>query len=245
MFYKTIIKIIINMSLRKAVSIIVQTNWMKDLLIKNTKLLENKISVIYPHTSFSISEKTKKYMNSYIYPTTPVPYKNIEVIINAVKNLLDNGVKTTVYITINGDENEYARKIKLLNNETKEYIKLIGRLNKNKLYEMYCANALIFPSYIETFGLPLLEARLSQSFIIASDMPFSREILNGYELASFFNPFSGIELSEKMIDYLKKINTCNMKNKYMDNSSIIESTFSPKNTWGKIIELIDSIIKVK
>ena len=43
----------------------------------------------------------------------------------------------------------------------------------------------LFPSYIETFGLPLLEAKELNGIVLASDRPFSHEILDGYDKAIF------------------------------------------------------------
>ena len=44
----------------------------------------------------------------------------------------------------------------------------------------------MFPSIVETFGLPLLEAKLSKTKIFCMETDFSREILTGYESALFF-----------------------------------------------------------
>ena len=51
---------------------------------------------------------------------------------------------------------------------------------------MYAKSILVFPSYVESFGLPLLEAKLTETYIIASDTPFCREILNEYDKVEFF-----------------------------------------------------------
>jgi len=52
---------------------------------------------------------------------------------------------------------------------------------------MYTKSVLIFPSYIETFGLPILEAKLSRCPIVAADTAFAREILCRYKIVKFFN----------------------------------------------------------
>jgi glycosyltransferase involved in cell wall biosynthesis len=48
-------------------------------------------------------------------------------------------------------------------------------------------NALVFPSYIETFGLPLTEAAFFGLPIIAADLPYAKEVLDGYEGVTFVN----------------------------------------------------------
>ena len=63
---------------------------------------------------------------------------------------------------------------------------------------------MIFPSYIETFGLPLLEAKKCDTIILASDCPFSHEILDDYDKVYYFNPFDAKELSKLMETVINK-----------------------------------------
>ncbi len=64
---------------------------------------------------------------------------------------------------------------------------------------LYLDSALIFPSYIETVGLPMLEARRHGRRIMASDRPFSREVLAGYPNAQFFDPFDSAALARAIL----------------------------------------------
>ena len=50
----------------------------------------------------------------------------------------------------------------------------------------YEKSVLLFPSYIETIGLPILEARAVKSPILLSDCLYSKSIAGNYELADFF-----------------------------------------------------------
>ena len=45
---------------------------------------------------------------------------------------------------------------------------------------------MLFPSTCESYGLPLLEAKINKLKIIASDMKFVYDICNPYKV---FNPF--------------------------------------------------------
>ena len=57
---------------------------------------------------------------------------------------------------------------------------------------------MVFPSYLETFGYPLAEARKLGAIVLASDTPFSRELLKDYKNAYFFNPFDATQLANLM-----------------------------------------------
>jgi glycosyltransferase involved in cell wall biosynthesis len=50
----------------------------------------------------------------------------------------------------------------------------------------YQTRAVIFPSEIETFGLPLIEARSTNTPVLAIDLPYAREVLNGYANVKYF-----------------------------------------------------------
>lgn len=58
-------------------------------------------------------------------------------------------------------------------------------MKREVVFEMYSKSVLVFPSFVESFGMPLLEARMSNSVILASDQNFSREILKDYNNAYF------------------------------------------------------------
>lgn len=103
-----------------------------------------------------------------------------------------------VIFTLKGDENSHIKK---LYNEIKEQglpIEFIGKISRQQVFDLYSKSVLLFTSYIETFRLPMLEAKLHKGIIIASDCPFSHEILDGYENAYFFDPFNPIELKNLM-----------------------------------------------
>jgi glycosyltransferase involved in cell wall biosynthesis len=55
----------------------------------------------------------------------------------------------------------------------------------------------VFPSLVESFGHPLVEAMASKLPILASDIPVCREICG--EAALYFNPFDAQDLADKML----------------------------------------------
>ena len=105
-------------------------------------------------------------------------------------------------------------------------------LSREDLYQAYVDNILIFPSYIETIGLPLLEAQYTNTLIFAADCPYSREVLEGYHNAYFFHPFQPQELADLMHKAIKgEIPFCLSDNK--------EKGFHQEHhTWDVILENI-------
>lgn len=107
-----------------------------------------------------------------------------------------------VIFTLNGNENKNIKKLKKIVEEENLPIEFIGYIDINSVYDYYSKSILIFPSYIETFGLPMLEAKMHKSPILASNCPFSHEILDGYEKVQFFDPFNSFDLYKKIKMFL-------------------------------------------
>lgn len=208
--YQNIISKIIRKSIKKADKVIVQTKWMQNLCIRETKERPEKFVVETPTLVNEIKGKYKeknkeknKDIVTFFYPAGAHVYKNHELIVKAVAHMCDSGIKNfQVIFTLVGDENKVTKKISEEIYDKKLPIKLIGYTPIEKVYEYYQESILIFPSYIETFGLPLLEAKVHETPILASDCEFSREILNDYDKVKFFNPFDSHDLASKIVSML-------------------------------------------
>ena len=62
---------------------------------------------------------------------------------------------------------------------------------------------LLFPSYIETVGLPVYEAKSLGCPILVSDCAYARNIVNNYNKAEFFSWNDEKALAELMKKYIK------------------------------------------
>lgn len=61
-----------------------------------------------------------------------------------------------------------------------------GRRPHAELLSMYkAADGLLFPSTVETLGLPLIEAARFGIPVVAADLPYAHEVVGGYEGATF------------------------------------------------------------
>lgn len=200
--YQNVISKMIFKSIQEADKVIVQTKWIRDAAIKKANVKKEKFILKQPELNVSVKKLYTPDKNSkslFFYPASGLIYKNHEVIVNACKLLKDKGISNyKVIFTLKGDENKHIKRLKQIILDEKLPIEFIGSVGIETVYEYYSKSTLIFPSYIETFGLPMLEAKIHESPIIASDCAFSREILDGYEKVQFFNPFNFLELVELM-----------------------------------------------
>lgn len=199
--YQKYINYMIPISLRKASKIIVQTNWMKNKCIEKYGLPMDIIEVEKPvNLSIEVKceyESTNKL--NFLYPAEPLEYKNHIVILKTLKLIKKfEDFDVNVIFTFKGDENRFAKYLKKEAIKSDLPVTFSGRRPINEIYELYTKSVLLFPSLVETVGLPLIEAKKFKSPIIASGLDFTREVLGEYELLYCFDPLDPNDLLEKI-----------------------------------------------
>ncbi|WP_157924410.1 glycosyltransferase, partial [Escherichia coli] len=129
---------------------------------------------------------------SYSYKNHIILVESLNMI--GVDFLFQN--KITVIFTLDRDENsKLFDRIKKYN--LQEVVKFTGNIPRyDVLNYIYNAKALLFPSRLETFGIPLIEAVKFNSNIIVSDLPYAHDVLDGYENVKYCNPDSPEDWSE-------------------------------------------------
>lgn len=205
--YQNIIgKKIIN-SMKIADQVIVQTEWMKKASIERSMINKEKVHIVPPIIKIdnqNFFENKEESLSTFFYPASAVTYKNHDLIVQACKQLKkETDINYKVIFTLNGNENKSILKLYKEIDKQQLPIEFRGSMSREQVFELYTKSILIFPSYIETFGLPLLEAKFHMSIIFASDCAFSHEILDGYNNVYFFNPFDANTLSNLMLKSLQ------------------------------------------
>ncbi len=185
--YQHLIGCVIKKSVKSADKVIVQTKWMVEAVVKKCRVEREKVLQVFPAAPdiHPCDTDTAFRQNEFFYPSTPAIYKNNDVIFKACEILEKEGADFSVTLTI---PQRYEKK----------NIRCTGRLPYAEVLKKYEESTLLFPSYIETVGFPMLEARKAGTVVLASDCPFSREVLEHYENAYFFDPFSPVELAALM-----------------------------------------------
>ena len=186
-FRQRVICGIIRQRLCRADRVIVQTEWMKKAVAKWAGYPETQISVETPAVSVPCpAMKKEKRRNCFIYPANAYLNKNHQIIIEACRILKKQGFNDyRIQFTMSPSGGGMADRLYEVIKREDLPIDFVGHLEREELFEKYQTMVTLFPSYIETFGLPLLEARELGGEILASDRPFSHEILDGYDHAVF------------------------------------------------------------
>lgn len=183
--YRFLLKFYYKINMKYYDGIFVQSNWLKKIINESFNFEQGKIYVVRP-TPNDIKNNTDKLdcialekLNSteikLLYPTRNAKYKNIERLIEAInKYNYKNKIKVILYLTYKGKDSKY--------------IKFIGNIRYESIATLYKnVDAIIFPSLVETLGLPLQESQILNKDILVSDLEYAREVLGkeGY----YFNPY--------------------------------------------------------
>lgn len=185
--YQHLIGKLIFASVKRADKLIVQTEWMREAVAKKGGTSTEKIVKIAPNVEdlgrFRVDIPRRNDL--FFYPTSTVPYKNVACIRAAARLLERKGVTFEARLTIPEDAPQKG-------------IVCLGQVPREEVMRQFCEAALVFPSYIETFGYPLVEAAQMGAIVLAADLPFAHEVLGDYENAYYFDPFNPQALADLM-----------------------------------------------
>ena len=204
-FYKYLYRI----NIKSASAIIVQQDWMRQEFLKMYPI--DHVVVAQPNTPVNYKYKKLNEQNTkkiFIYAAYPRYFKNYERLLAAAKKLENKQiVDFEIWITIKGNENIYARKLKEEYGSLKTIVWL-GLRPRDEVFKLYDqADCLVFPSHIETWGLPISEFKASGKPMLLADLPYAHEALGEYSECCFFNVNDTDELAMLMQNVIE--NTAN------------------------------------
>ena len=223
-FYKNIYPFFVRLFINSYTNVFVQLEYIRLEFHDKFKVPLSNIHVVVPSVSkpdcseISDIDLPEEQINIF-YPATSFFYKNHDIVIKAMSHIVD--IKVALYLTVNSDDIHVTGNVDVV---------YMGRIPYSKVLSMYkSCDGLVFPSYIETYGLPLLEAASMGVPIIASDLPYAREVLAGYDGVTYV-PYDDARSWEKAIRSLRK--GCRYKPLHIQNS----------NSWVKMFNIIQTKI---
>lgn len=192
--------------------LIVQAEWLRDGFAKMFHLPKERFIVAPPSKpSMEVYEDHRTTRNdvmasvhrtNFLVVATPDCHKNFETVCEAAR-LLENDLGTDAFrvtLSVKGDENRYARWLKAKWGNVQS-IDFAGFLPKDQLYAHYAQDdCLIFPSRVETWGLPISEFGVTGKPILLADLPYAHETAGGCSQVAFFEALSSVQLCDLMKD---------------------------------------------
>jgi len=222
----------------KASHIIAVSERTKMDIIDILNIREEKISVVYHGSSIQKRISNTLYLpsNYLLYVGDRLNYKNFTFFAYAIKSLLDERRDLNVICTgssFNKEEQKLLNGLKL----TDRFIHLF--INEDQFYEVFHkARAMVFPSYYEGFGIPIIEAFDSECPVILSNSSCFPEIAK--QGAIYFEPKSKKQLISAITKVLDEKNFRNVLiregSKRLDFFSWSKSAQETLNIYKKIIQ---------
>lgn len=151
----------------------VQTNFVRELILKNYISVKDNFELdLFSHAvtlpEFPRISRSKISKIELFYPSSFYPHKNHNILFE-LEDLCEE-FDVTIYLTVS-DSN-------FVNFKHLKFVRNLGIISREEsLSFLFGSSGLFFPSLFESYGLPLIEARLLSKPIIAFDNEVNREVV--------------------------------------------------------------------
>jgi glycosyltransferase involved in cell wall biosynthesis len=232
---------------KKASEIITVSNYSKDDIAKQYGIDKGKITVAYNGVDdgfkksevLGVNEFKKKFNISqtyYLAVGSIHARKNINRLLQAF-DLFKTKTSSLMQLVLVGSKYNWTTEMK----NTLETMKFAndviftGHLSKNELIHAYSgAYALVFPSYFEGFGIPLIEAMQCECPVICANATSFPEVAG--DAALYFDPFNTNDIATKMEEFS---NDVNMRSMLVEKGKLRCKLFD----WNQTAKIVWSVIE--
>lgn len=179
--------------------VVVQQNWMRQAFRQRYRVRE--VVVAHPSVAhLSLPEATAIRETSQpfrlFYPAFARSFKNVEVLLEACRSLERSDVE--LRLTMDGSENRYAAQLRERFGDLGN-VCWLGAMPREAVLQQYAdVDALVFPSRLETWGMPLTEFKATGKPILAADLPYAHETVGSYGAVGFLPPSDASAWAEAM-----------------------------------------------
>ena len=190
---------------RNADYIVVQSESMASIL-RNKGIIKNKIIELaycelgYKYEDDNTTLNDFNLNDEFLYVGTGEPHKNHKNLVEAWCLLSAENIYPKLILTIDKNTDLY----KYISRKIVKYglkIDFKQNLERSEILNLYSrVKALIFPSFIESYGLPLAEAKHYKLPVIAPELDYVRDIVDPVET---FDPNSAKSISRSVKRFLK------------------------------------------
>ncbi len=232
--FSLLYKYLFQINIKKNEAVFVQQHWIK----KEFEKLFNINNVVVSKPEFTEEIVTTKVdldttKTHFMYPSFPRSFKNFEVILDAIPYLSEE-IKNKVqfhFTTVKDTKTKYA-KFLLQKYGNLSQVNFMEEISRKELLSYYNSiDCLLFPSKIETWGLPISEAKSYNKPILVANLSYAKETVGNYENVSFFDESNPKELADLITKFVtNKIEFQGNIDSYKNEDSL--------NDWNEVFEYI-------
>ena len=217
-----------------AKKIIVQTGAMAEDLIKSYPKIKNKVIISpQPVPNWLCKKKESSSKGNelkFFYPAAYYPHKKHDFLLKINEYCIANRLElknVKIWLTLTKKE--------FIPYESIKWIENLGRLNSKEMNYYYDkADALLFLSSMESYGLPIIESLTNNLPIIVPDFSYSRWLCEGD--VDYFVPYKENSFIEALTNCKSKIDKG-----YKPDYELIMQKF-PKS-WKEVVFIFQKAIK--
>ena len=132
----------------------------------------------------------ERVKDEFVFISNPSPQKNYPTLLDAWEYLLEKGQTPKLHVTIDDTAPQFIARVGELNAKGARIVNHVY-LDPRELY--FNCPYLIFPSVIESFGLPLIEAVDSGMKVLASNLPYVYDVVTP---SLVFEPYDKVSIAD-------------------------------------------------
>ena len=229
-------KYVYRKNIKKNDYVVVQQQWIRNSFLRMFHLNQEKVVIALPQKAIVDTTQPRVHdgqNNCFIYAAYYDSHKNFECLLRAAEILYQKGrTDFEVLITIKGTENTYARWLF----RKWGYLPVLnfsGFMSRELLFQKYAmSKALVFPSKVETWGLPITEFSAFDKPMLLSDLPYAYESAAGAGKVAFFNPEDPAQLANMMEDIMDE------KYDFLKPVTLTEPNMPSVQNWHALFDLL-------
>ena len=169
---------------RRATRVIFPTRAAADAISPGLKIPDERIRIVPHGVDASVFESSDPFVSSRPYlflPSAIEKHKNLEILVEALPMLRDDTLEVRVAGSWETDPAYHAKLAERAEElDVADRFIMMGPVPYLQIGALYRgARALVFPSLLETFGHPILEAMALETPVLASDIPTFLEVGGG------------------------------------------------------------------
>lgn len=178
-------------------TVIVQQQWLRQEFQQRYGI--HDVTVAHPSIKAAASPLIhhRESTHRFLYPVHPRSFKNIELLLRAAELLELRGCTSfELWLTCNGEENRYSDALRKRFSSLR-CVHWLGLMSRDQVLRLYAeADYLIFPSRLETWGMPISEFKLTGKPLLLADLRYAHETCGSYDQVHFFAPDDAGALAE-------------------------------------------------
>ena len=190
-------KIYIRIYLRNIDYVFTQTKYISDLFRSFFKM-ETEVVPFFKRLDLN-NYSSNKIKYDFCYVSLPSPAKNFNILFEALKLLNSKKYKLSIALTIPVEYTNLINKISFFDDTNIKIFNLGSISHSDALTTISQSKIFLFPSLVESYGLPLIEAAQLKKIILAPNLPYVFEVI---EPSMTFNPNNHLEIVKCMINAL-------------------------------------------